>query len=346
MKKTFEPKPYLKQALQFLIHNWPWKLLSLLLAVCLWSGLITADSSLTREKTFNDVSINIIGSDTLRRNGYIVVDGLDNLPLIRLKAEVPQNVYNTVSASNFNVRIDLSRIRGTGTQTLNILSTNSSTYGTVTEVSIGTVTLQVDEYVTRSRIPVRLETSGQLPEGMYATSAAVDPLYVTVSGPLSRVRNIIRCVADYDLSLLSGSSGNERTAVPFRLISSDQSTVDSALIEVTSESVLLDSLIVEQTIYPTKSLVINTADLTCGQPAEGYALKRITVEPSSVLFAANEKLLNSLDELHLIEYIESQIDISGATASFQKNVTLSKPTGVIYCSADSLTVTIEIVSNE
>lgn len=34
----------------WITHNWPWKLLSLFLAICLWSGLITQDESLTREK--------------------------------------------------------------------------------------------------------------------------------------------------------------------------------------------------------------------------------------------------------------------------------------------------------
>ena len=52
----------------WITHNWPWKLLSLFLAICLWSGLITQDESLTREKVFNDVTINIVNADTLRRN--------------------------------------------------------------------------------------------------------------------------------------------------------------------------------------------------------------------------------------------------------------------------------------
>lgn len=34
------------------IHNWPTKLLALLLAIILWGGLITQDPTLTRESTF------------------------------------------------------------------------------------------------------------------------------------------------------------------------------------------------------------------------------------------------------------------------------------------------------
>ena len=39
-----------KRLLAFVARNWPWKLLSLVLAVCLWAGLITQDPTLTRER--------------------------------------------------------------------------------------------------------------------------------------------------------------------------------------------------------------------------------------------------------------------------------------------------------
>lgn len=66
-----------------LIHNWGWKLLSFLLAVCLWAGLITQDPNLTRERRFTDVPITLTNQETLRRNGLIVLSGLeeDNLRL-------------------------------------------------------------------------------------------------------------------------------------------------------------------------------------------------------------------------------------------------------------------------
>ena len=58
-------------------HNWGWKLLALFLAVCLWAGLITQDPTLTREHYFYDVPVTVSGAETLRRNGMIVLSGLD-----------------------------------------------------------------------------------------------------------------------------------------------------------------------------------------------------------------------------------------------------------------------------
>ena len=39
-----------------LLRNWPLKLLSLVLALALWAGLIAQDPTLTRDKVFRDVS--------------------------------------------------------------------------------------------------------------------------------------------------------------------------------------------------------------------------------------------------------------------------------------------------
>ena len=43
--------------LRALLNNWPIKLLSLVLAVGLWGGLIIQDETLTREITFNTLNI-------------------------------------------------------------------------------------------------------------------------------------------------------------------------------------------------------------------------------------------------------------------------------------------------
>ena len=52
---------------KYILHNWPWKVVSLLIAILLWGGLITQDDSLTREKSFTDVTIGITNTETLRR---------------------------------------------------------------------------------------------------------------------------------------------------------------------------------------------------------------------------------------------------------------------------------------
>ncbi|MBQ7455712.1 MAG: hypothetical protein IJS53_04650 [Clostridia bacterium] len=335
-------KASLRRLLAAAVHNWPWKLLALFLAVCIWSWLITQDESLTREKVFTDVAISVQNADTLRRSGYIVVSGLDDLPAVRIRVAVPQKNYDAVTAAYYNLRVDLSRIRGAGEQTLAVLSTSSSSYGAIIEQSVESITVQVEEYITRSRIPVRLNVTGGLPEGYYAGEARVDPSYVVVSGPRSLVEKVVRCVADYDLSSLLPASGTERTAVPFRLVDADGNDIDLTLIDVTSESVSLDSITVEQTLYTAKTLVVNTADLVTGSPAEGYSVKRISSEPATLLVAGSDQAMAALTEVHLVEFIDQPIDITGQSGTVTRRLSLSKPNGLTYLSSDTVIVTVEI----
>ena len=143
-----EPSRLLKavvRAGQVILGNWPTKLLALVLAIALWAGLITQDPSLTRERTFRDVTVSINGSDTLRRNGLTVTSDLNALlDDVSVTVDVPQMQYNNATAANFNIRVDLSRIRESGEQEIAILTTNSSTYGKVTEVSPATVKVMVE----------------------------------------------------------------------------------------------------------------------------------------------------------------------------------------------------------
>lgn len=75
-KPSFTFKDWASALVHHLYHNWPAKLLSLILAIGFWSLLVTQDPTLTREKVFNDVPISVIGAETMKRNGFVVVSGL------------------------------------------------------------------------------------------------------------------------------------------------------------------------------------------------------------------------------------------------------------------------------
>ena len=144
------------------IHNWPWKLLALFLALCLWAGLITQDASLTRERVFTDVPLALSGSETMRRNGLIVLSGLEDEHLTaRLRVDVPQREYNNVVYSNYSPRVDLTRVTRPGEQEVKVTASSTLAYGTVQDITPATLTVVVDEYVTNYRVPVAVNLIGE-----------------------------------------------------------------------------------------------------------------------------------------------------------------------------------------
>lgn len=339
-QKAKPRKGLISRVLRRIANNWPWKLLALFLALCLWAGLITQDKTLTRERVFYDVPVTISGSDSLRRNnGLIVVSGLDEEALtVRMRADVPQGEYNTVTASNYNPRVELSRIKEAGEQTLRIATSSTSTYGSVTSIWPDTVTVVVDEYVTNYRVPVIINTSGDYPDGFRGGTASADPSTVTISGPKSVVDQIVRVYVDYSLDRLPSRAGKVRTALPMRFATADGETIESDLLEVTSAEVVLRSIIVDHTLYPTRTLSLSAEDLVQGQPEEGYQVVSAGVSPVSILAAGEKDTLELLDEL----YLESPVDVSGKTESFTATVRVRKPGDINYLSAETVTVAVQI----
>lgn len=332
-------REFMKLLWHLIKKDWTMKLTALLLAVALWAGLITQDPTLTREKHFTNVNVTVSGADTLKRYGYVVTSDLDALlDDVSFSVDVPQMQYANAQASNYNVRVDLTRIKAAGEQEVKILTTNSNAYGTVTALSPSTIRVMVDEYVTRYRIPVSVVTEGETPAGYYAGDPSFDPALLAVSGPARLVEAIARAEAVVNLSELPAREGKTRQAVSFRLLDENGNQIDSEQLEITSESVLLDSVIVEQEVFSLKEIVLSDLGLVRGTPADGYEVKGVYITPSVVTAAGRKTVLDSLNIL----YTNSFVDVTGLSESVNETVYIRQPSRISYISADEVTVAVEI----
>lgn len=330
---------FLRRVRSILLENWGTKLLAIFIAVALWAGLITQDPALTREKVFNDVVVSVNGADTLRRNGFIVLEDVNAaLEGVAVRVSVPQAQYTAAQANNYSVRVDLSRIRAAGRQELRILSTNSSAYGTVMEIDPPSVTLTVDEYVTRYRIPVTVVIEGEAPEGFHAMAPAMDPSVVAVSGPRSLVERIASAKVVVDQAALPQQEGEVRKAMSFVLVDESGKSIQNDQIQVTSESVLLDSIIVSQNVYTSRMVELSEMGLVTGKPADGYEIKGVYITPASVMIAGREAAIRDMNIL----YADNTVNVNGLTDSVSKQLRVRQPSTIQYASTDSFTVAVEI----
>lgn len=336
--KKHDARSIMMVILRYITRNWKLKLLSLLVGLTIWGALISEDANLTREKSFNDVSVQITGTDTLQRNGLVVVSGLEDLQPIKIRAQVPQRMYEAASSAHYAVRVDVSRLTSTGNQVLPILHSANATYGAVSYLSQDEVQVVVDEYVTRRRIPVRLSTVGSLSEGMYGAAPSVDPFTVVVSGPRSQVDRISYLSAVYDLGLLDQLAGSHFSAVPFRLMSIDGQEIPSKQINVTSENVRLDTLLVEQDLYPSKLVPINLSGVVKGQVASGFQITRVSADPAQVRVAGELEYIQTMDLLDLA----SDIDVSGLRETIIRAIRVNRPADAVHLSDNAVYVTVEI----
>ena len=327
-----------------ILHNGWVKLLSVLISLVLWAGLISQDDSLTREKTWQNVNVTVSGTETMKRNKYIVVSDLDEiLNNVSITAAVPQKQYEQAESSAYNLRLDLSRINGTGIQELKILNTTSNVYGRVTKTTPATVQLEVEEYMARPRIPVSVgdHQSGWYKE-WYLANPSVDPELIAVSGPRSIVQNISRAKVFLNLDQLKLEEGLLLTSGEIKLFNRSGDEVDSSLLDITTESLTIDSVLVEVNVFPTKTFSVSDMVEYQGELQNGYRIVSKKVSPESISVAARSEVLNQLNELPMDRNINLQ-ELSETTV-FQLKV--QKPSDDAVLSNDTVTVTVEISAEE
>ena len=310
--------------------------LSLLTAVVFWSILVASDGTLTRQKTFQNVSVSVTGEAALKSRGFIVTDDLDALISgVQMTVEVTQSNYARVSGTSYNPHIDLTQVTGEGENELNV-AFSSQLYGPVVSCEPSSVTVNVERYITR-RIPVVLETVGELSD-YYLDSAKTDPTMLSVSGPQSLVSRVSRAVATLDIGLLSGDRRSDRAAVGIRLQDVSGGEIASDLIEITNQTVLTSTVVVETEIVPVREVPLAVATLVSGTPAEGYELVEIVPAQESMLVAADDEVLAAITELTT----DQPLSIEGATQDVTGSVRLRRPAGIENTMPYDVTVTARI----
>ena len=336
-----------KQAIAVLrhivFHNGWVKLFALLISLVLWAGLISQDDSLTRDKSWQNVNVSVNGSDTMKRNRYIVVSDLDEmLSNVSVTAEVPQREYDAADVSAYNIRVDLSRISGTGTQELKILSTASSTYGKVTNTVPSVLNVEVEEYTIRQRIPVTVSIGGEYQNGWYKEwympSPSVDPLLIAVSGPRSLVQNILKAKIELDPDTLDWTEGSLLSTGEIKLYNRSNEKVESPLLEITTEGLSIDTVLIEGNVLPTKTFALNDLIEFQGEVKKGYRVASFRVSPETVRVAARGDVLEQLTEL----VFDRNIDLSGLSETTVFQIKVQKPSEDAVLSNDTVTVTVEI----
>ena len=331
----------LKGLRHLLLHNGWLKVIAVIISVILWAGLISQDENITRDRTFPHVNVSVIGTEQMKSNGYIVVSDLDALlDDVSIVAAVPQKQYEKADSSTYNVRLDLSRINGTGEQELKLQSTNSAAYGRVTAINPSSVTVQVEDYVIRERIPVSTRIKGDVPEDWSMEITTVDPNLVTVSGPMSLMQTISKAQVYIDTDNIDWTEGKVTDSYKIQLCNRAGDEVENPLLSVTASSIKIDSVLIELNLLP--KVLFETEDLVqiIGSVAPGYQIKNVTITPETITVAARQEILDQMTTL-------CSINVEGLreTTEFQQ-LKVQKPSEDSSISNETISATVEIEPKE
>lgn len=316
-----------------LYHNFGYKLVSLVLAILLWNYVVTTNTSITRPKTLTGLTGYVTGQTTLTSYGLALLeDPSGQLNNISVTVEVPQANYSRVGGGNVQVTLDLSNVRTAGIQEVPLRAATS--YGRVSDISPESITLTFEALDSRS-VPVNYQITGEKSADYWYSVSRVNPSVLTVSGATSVVRSIVNAYVYLDVSGLESST---ITAQPYLLLDASGEIVSQAMLNRSTSSISLNV-----DVTPARSLPISTdlASVVTGQPAPGYVVESVTIQPESVTVAADGELLEGLDALKI-----EPVSVEGVSQSFSARAKVSKLSDFKYISNEQVYVNVTIVEEK
>lgn len=294
-------------------HQWPIKLLSLILAISFWA-YVRENPPVRKQMQLPVTFIN-------RPQGLVVLSTRPE------EVEVTvQSRGRSISGSDLgNIRLvaDLAGAQ-IGQQQVPIEAQGVPDHvEVILHKQIVMVTL--DKLVSDER-PVIVELRGLPAEGYRAQSARVRPNQVTVRGASSRVRSVERVVAVTDISGYSATAQVQCTVE-----ARDERNVVIGDLRIEPDQV--------QVTVPITKLATQTVLITpnLSDPPVGYQVTSVQTSPNTVAITGDA------DKVKALEYLSTEhIDISDRRDQHTFTVNIDFPPGIKSMGVDAVNVTVTV----
>ncbi len=324
---------FFKKLWKLISNNLGLKIASVVFAVILWVFVMVEINPPT-EKEFTNIDLIFENNAALSDKDLIVKGNFEDiLDKVTITVEADSDYLYLISEDNIKAYVDLSVINKAGEQTVAIKATTS--IGTVIQVDPSTVTLDVEDYITRT-VPVTYEMENMPDENFYVSVPVFTPESVEIKGARSFVEQVSTAVCYIDLTEVTSDI---KESMPLVLKNASGTELDTS-----DYGTELPSVIVDLSIKPQKEVPINLSGAIVGlnSIADGFVVTDYYVEPSTVLVAAEKSILDQIVEVQV-----DSVDITGAKTDLAIQTNVKEIDGaVITKGAQSIVIHVEIAAAE
>ena len=313
------------KAFRSLVSNIATLLLAFVVAIIIWINASQVEEPSQRLPL--QIPINVVG---IPENGIVIKP---DLPLqdVQISFEGPESIVEQLTIENFSATLDLSQVPfGEETFVPVHVQINSAEDINLVFQSIEFVAVLLEQSVSRD-IPVELDIRGSVARGHTQGVPLIDPPFITITGPASSVEQL----SDIRATIFLNNAREAQVFVPQLILYDREGRVASSRnLSLSAEEVSVTIPINESAGFTEKFIRVERI----GEPADGYRLLNVTVEPASVFVTGRPTQLAILSQQIKTE----PIDITGLTESTQLPATLDLPAGVGLDQDQAIFVTIEI----
>ncbi|MCC6456759.1 MAG: hypothetical protein IT328_17525 [Caldilineaceae bacterium] len=250
---------------------------------------------------------------------------------VQVVLQAPQESWNNLEASDFTAYIDLTGLTP-GIHDVEVDVDVVDPRVRVVSIQRPALRVQLDRVVSKD-VPVRVEIMDTTAFGYEWQPPVVEPMTVTVTGPETQVAQVASAGAEVSL-------GNAKSQVERNQAVAPLNVENQTVPRVTADPAIVHVVVpVEQ--WPGRKEVAVRVDLN-GQPAAGYRLSSVRVNPSTVVLLGNADVLAQVPGFVATE----PFLLADATGEIQRRVQVIVPEGVTVLEGTAVDVTASITPIE
>ncbi|MFO7537528.1 MAG: CdaR family protein [Chloroflexota bacterium] len=307
--------------LRSLLSNLATLAISLVLATIIWVNAVQGDDPVRSQ--FMQVPVQFVG---LAETNRLLSPTQQT---VQIMFEGRSSLLRQITSDEFRAVADLSSVPF-GQETAVAIDVTSDINGIrILSQSPEQVDVLVDQLMTRN-IPVELEVRGTVARGHEPGEPLIEPETITVSGTASQIEPL-------DFARITVFLSNDRETIVVRpqpiIYNRQGRIVSTSGLDLSTEQVQVTIPVNETAGVAEKLITVSWI----GEPAPGYRLLSVEVNPPSVLV---EGLPTQLTRLNRVQ--TELIDVTGLEETFQQQVVLDLPNGISLVEVEEIFVTIEI----
>lgn len=298
-----------------LTTNWGLKLFSFIFATLLWLVVVNIDNPV-KSNTYDNIPVRLQNSNLITDED-LVYEVLDSTDTVSVTVSAPRSYLELLSKDDIVAIADFNNI--TAANTINITYYSKRYNDKITNFKGSTESVKLNIEPEKSLKPtLKVLTLGDVVEGYIVGKVTTDQNQVRISGPESKVSQVVRAVVSVDVS---GATSDIVTYADVKLYDAEDNEITLTGIKKNVESIKVSVEILKTETVPIRFAVTGT-------PAPGYRLSgEVSGMPTEVMIAGNADAVKNVTQIDILDEV---FNISGKTGDVTAVVNLKSylPEGI------------------
>lgn len=282
-------------------------ILSLFLATLVWIAAVREQNPPRQADYAQAIPVQVIPPAA----GLVTTDRLPEI--VRLRLLAPESSWSTLTQSKFKATLDLSSLAEGFNDVPLKVSVSDPQVKIVEQIPKDvSINLQFEQTIS---LPVNVLVMDEPPVGFINRTPSAKPDHVTITGPASLVNQVDKVVSEVYIR-----NAKETINRPGEVVARNRNDQSISNLNIEPTQVQL-SLPIEQR-FGYKDVSVSA--VISGQPAPGYWVSNILVNPPRLTIVGNPQVLGSISGF----VSTTPINVSQATADIVQSAPLNLPKGV------------------